>query len=117
MNAESLATLVTEVADEKKAREVVVLKVGDLTSVADYFIICSGQSTIQVRAIADGILDAMEEVEAVPRHIEGYKHGHWVLLDYGDVVVHVFLADERDYYGIERLWRDAPQMKPRLLRA
>lgn len=96
-------------AEEKKAAEIAVLEVGALTPVADYFVICSGQSRLQVQAIADAILEAMEREQQPLLHMEGYDRGRWVLLDFGDVVVHVFLAEERAYYDLERLWREAPR--------
>lgn len=96
-------------AEEKKAAEIAVLEVGALTPVADYFVICSGQSRLQVQAIADAILEAMEREQQPLFHMEGYDRGRWVLLDFGDVVAHVFLAEERAYYDLERLWREAPR--------
>lgn len=111
MHSSERARLAALVAEDKKAREIAVLEVRDVTPIADYFVVCSGQSTLQVRAIADAIIERMEGTGHPLRHIEGYEGGRWVLLDYGDVIVHVFLADERDYYGIERLWGDAPRLQ------
>lgn len=111
MHPSERARLAALVAEDKKAREVVVLEVRDLTQITDYFVVCSGQSMLQVRAIADAIIERMEGIGHPLRHIEGYEGGRWVLLDYGDVVVHIFLAEERDYYDIERLWSDAPRLQ------
>lgn len=105
------ARLAALAAEDKKAREILVLEIKDLTQIADYFVVCSGQSTLQVRAIADAVIDRMEGTGHPLRHMEGYDGGRWVLLDYGDVVIHVFLAEERDYYGMERLWHDAPRLE------
>lgn len=104
-----MAAQAARAAEEKKAEDVLVLDVGRLTPLADYFVICSGRSRIQVQAIADAVRETLAGLGKPLRHIEGYEGGRWVLLDYGDVVVHVFLAEERQYYQIERLWRDAPR--------
>ncbi len=74
---------------------------------ADYFVICSGGTALHVRAIADGVRDRLAEAGRPPLHVEGYEPGRWVLLDYGDVVVHVFSAEDRSFYKLERLWADA----------
>lgn len=100
-----------QAADEKKADQVVILDMRPLTVVTDYFVICSGQSQPQVRAIARGIEEAMEQ-EGVPlRRREGDDRSRWILLDFGGVVVHVFHHAEREYYDLERLWADAPRVE------
>jgi ribosome-associated protein len=99
---------VVAAADGKRAQDIVVLDVRDVTAVADYFVICSGATHIQVRAIVDAVEDAVPEA---PRGKEGYREGRWVCLDYGDLVVHVFQKQERDYYDLERLWGDAPRVE------
>lgn len=109
MEAKERARVVAQAAEDKKARDIEVLEVGGLTVIADYFVICSGTSTLQVRAIADNIREKMGEAGQELLHIEGYEKGRWVLLDYGDVVAHVFLDEDREYYNIERLWRYAPE--------
>lgn len=93
-----------------RAENIVILDLAGLTTVSDYFVICSGQNPVQTRALADHVGRALREVHRRPSHIEGYKEGLWILLDYGDVVVHIFHAEERDYYGLERLWGDATQL-------
>lgn len=104
-------------ADGKKASDIVVFDVSGLTPVADYFVICSGHSTLQVRAIADAVQEGLDRAGERLLHLEGYERGRWVLLDYGDVVVHVFLDEDREYYNIERLWADAPRLEGALLQA
>ncbi|MEW6572859.1 MAG: ribosome silencing factor [Bacillota bacterium] len=107
-----LLDLVVQAAEEKKAFDILILHVSKLTTLCDYFVIMSGRSTTQVKAIAEYIQDKLtEQGIPVPRR-EGFRKGHWVLLDYGDIVVHVFQEAEREFYGLERLWRDAPIIKP-----
>lgn len=112
LDSRERARLAAAAAEEKKAREIEVLELGEVTVIADYFVICSGQSSIQVRAIADAVREKMTEAGHGLLHWEGYENGRWVLLDFGDVIVHVFLEEERKYYDIERLWRDARRWEP-----
>lgn len=101
-----LARRAGELALEKKANRVRILDVHDLTSLTDVFVVCSGESDIQVKAITDHILDELAEIDH-PFSKEGYDNREWVLLDYVNVVVHVFHESARGYYDIERLWPDA----------
>ena len=95
-----------DAAEAKQAVDVVVLDLRDQTQVTDYFVICTGTSRVQIRAITNGILETMRD--ASPRALrEGDEHAQWVLLDYGDVVVHVFGPEARAFYRLERLWGDA----------
>ena len=89
----------------KKAGRIVVFDVRGLSSLTDFFLVCHGTSEAQVKAIVDNIRKGTENK---PRHLEGYENQNWILLDYFDIVVHVFKKDERDYYELERLWADAP---------
>ena len=91
----------------KKAEDIIIMDVRKLTSITDFFIICSADSDKQVKAIADFIVEELEKVKVNLWHIEGYQHLQWVLLDYVDVVVHIFQKETRDYYSLERLWGDA----------
>jgi ribosome-associated protein len=104
------ALAAVEAALEKKAYDLVVLQVGHLSSIADYFIIATGRSDIQVQAIALGIEERMEREQERPIAIEGLKHGHWVVLDYADVVIHVFFQAAREFYRLERNWTDAQEV-------
>lgn len=104
------ALLCVNAALEKKAREMVVLKVDEISAFADYFIICSGTSDRQVRAVAGAIQENLKKAGLVPLGVEGEAGGHWVLLDYDDVIIHVFLESVRSFYDLERLWSEAPQM-------
>jgi ribosome-associated protein len=101
----------------RKAESVVVLDVRDLTSIADYFIICSGRSNRQVSAIADHIKVFLKERGIRPLSIEGYKEGLWVLIDYGNVIIHVFYEETRSFYDLEGLWVDAERITTESLKA
>jgi len=96
---------------DKKASDLDVLAVSELTSIADYFIICSASSERQTQAIADNVIDQLRTEDSVkPLLVEGATPGRWILLDYGDFIVHIFTEDCRRFYGLERLWGDAPNV-------
>jgi ribosome-associated protein len=98
-------------ASAKKADDVVVLEVGDIISITDWFVIASASNTRLVRTVVDEVERVLEEEAGVsPRASEGLDDASWVLLDYGDLVVHVFLAETRAYYDLDRLWSDAPRV-------
>jgi ribosome-associated protein len=100
-----------EAALGRKAADLVVLDVGSVSSIADYFLICSGRSDTQVQAIADAVDEAARAHGDRPLAIEGREHGQWVLIDYGDVIVHVFYAPVRAFYDLERLWSRATRVE------
>lgn len=102
-----MARLIVDAAEEKKASNIVLLDIRKVSSIADYFVICSGSSERQVKAVARGIEESLDEQEIGPRHREGLDQGRWVLLDYGDVIVHIFTTAERDYYRLDKLWSNA----------
>jgi ribosome-associated protein len=102
-----LARRVVELAEDKKAADIVLLDLSALTTLADYFVICSGGSERQLDAIADGIVEGLREEKIRPIGREGVAASHWVLLDYGSVIVHVFTPPERDFYQLERHWAEA----------
>ncbi|MEE9535886.1 MAG: ribosome silencing factor [Desulfobacterales bacterium] len=102
--------LYIKAASEKKAQNLVVLDVADLTSIADVFIICSGRSNSQVNAIADAIVVNLKKHKIKPLSVEGTKVGHWVLLDYGHVIIHVFYEPVREFFDLEGLWVDAKRI-------
>lgn len=107
MEIEELCQAICKAASDKKARDIVTMDMRGLMSSTDNFVICSANTATQVRAIADNIEEELEKQEVFCDHKEGYREGEWVLLDYGDVVVHVFRQDSREYYALERLWGDA----------
>jgi ribosome-associated protein len=104
------ARLIVKAAQDKKAIEPLILEIKGLTVIADYFVICSGDSRTQVGAIADNIREEMKKSGERPRSVEGEAHNNWVLIDYGDVIAHVFENETRDYYELEKLWLDAPHI-------
>jgi ribosome-associated protein len=100
-----LSRLIAEAAEDKKARGIVRLDIREKTSIADYFVICEGDTDRQVRAITDSIIDAGKAKGIQPLRTAGYNDGSWVVLDYASVIVHVFLPGERSYYDLESLWK------------
>ena len=102
-----LARRIVELAEDKKAADMVVLELAPLTTLADYFVIASGGSERQLDAIADGITEGLRDEKVRPIGREGTAASHWVLLDYGSVIVHIFTPPERDYYGLEKHWSEA----------
>jgi ribosome-associated protein len=108
MEQYDLLKVAVKAADDKRAEDIVALNMQGISLIADYFIICHGNSDKQVQAIAREIKEKAEEHQFDVKRIEGFDEAKWVLIDMGDVVVHVFLRDERSYYNLERLWGDAP---------
>jgi ribosome-associated protein len=104
----ALARRIVELASDKKASDIVLLEIRELTTLADYFVIASGASERQLVAIADGIAEGLREEGTRPIGREGSANAHWVLIDYGSVIVHVMATPERDFYQLERLWAEAP---------
>jgi len=101
----------TRFALDHKAYDLVVLETGRVSSIADYFVICSGRSDTQVQAIAEGIEEQLGRQGVRPLSVEGMQRGQWALMDYGDVVVHVFQIPVREFYDLERLWVRAPRVE------
>jgi len=98
-------------AEDKKANDLVVLDLRKAAGFTDYFLICSGTNARQIRAIADGIIEALAAHGAKPAHVEGYDRSDWILLDYFDFIVHVFATETRVFYGLERLWGNAERIE------
>jgi len=114
MDAKKLALECRELADNRKAEDIVVLDVAEVSSIADYFVIASGTSEPHLRAISDEITDKLREEHGVkPRAVDGTLQAGWLVLDYFDVIVHVMRADVRRHYDLESLWGDAPRVRPR----
>jgi len=109
-DAAELAHRIVEIASDKKGNDIVMLRTAELTSMADFFVICSGRSDRQVNALASAIVGELRDEGIRPMGLEGRQSARWVLLDYGTVIVHIFAPDEREYYGLERLWAKAAQV-------
>lgn len=113
MDPRKLARLCRELADNKKAEDIVILDVRKLSSVTDYFVIASGTSEPHLRAIVDEISDKLRDDHGLrPRAVDGTLHAAWIVLDYFDVIVHIMRQDLRERYDLETLWGDAPRLKP-----
>lgn len=110
-NLEEKLSIITEACESKKGIDIRVLNIEKLTPIADYFVIVSGNSSNQVMSIADEVQDKMEEIGFTDIIKEGYHSGRWILLDFNDIIVHVFHKEERDYYDLERLWSNASERK------
>ena len=106
-----LALLAARALSDKKGAQIQVLEIGDLTTLADYFVLATGSSNTQINALVDNVEKVLhEEAEEEPLHREGYRGGTWVLIDFGSLVVHVFTAEARKFYDLERLWQDGHQV-------
>jgi len=110
LSTEEKTTLISQIVADKKAVDVVVLDMADASSITDYFLICSGGSERQVQAIADAINEQLKQAGITSLGVEGYREGHWILMDYGDVIVHIFSQGTRDFYDLEHLWTNAPRL-------
>lgn len=110
LNIKDIALIAADAADDKKAEDIDVLNVQGLTVIADYFVLCSGNSDQQVRAIARAVDEKLSEKGIEPKKMAGMDDARWVLIDYADVIVHIFQKREREYYDLERLWSDAEKI-------
>ncbi len=110
MNAKELMETAVKVLDSKKAGDIQVIQVQDLTILGDYFVLASGSSSTQVKMLADEVEYQLSKEGVEPHHIEGYKSENWIILDYVDVIIHIFHEETRDFYGLERLWTDGTKV-------
>ena len=110
MEPREIAIIAAKALDAKKGRDIKVIQIDALTTLADYFVICSGGSNTQINALCDEVEKKLTEAGEEPLHREGYRGGTWVLLDYGCVAVHVFNAEAREFYSLERLWQDGVEL-------
>jgi ribosome-associated protein len=108
MSPNDLNRLIVRILDEKKAGEITVLDIADKTIIADFFVIATGRSTTQVKALAGALEDKLAEFEILPARKEGLSEGRWVVLDYCSIIVHIFNDETRDYYCLEKLWAGKP---------
>jgi ribosome-associated protein len=110
MEREEILQLAAEACDGKNAENLLALNMNEVSLVADYFLICHGNTERQVQAIARGVKETMDENDVHVNRMEGFEQARWILVDIGDVVCHIFHKDERHYYNLERLWGDATQV-------
>ena len=110
MEPREIAIIAAKALDQKKGKDIKVIQIDALTTLADYFVICSGGSNTQINALCDEVEKQLTEAGEEPLHREGYRGGTWVLLDYGCVAVHVFNAEAREFYSLERLWQDGTEV-------
>ena len=110
--AKALALAIADAADDRKAGNITILQTGDVSYLADYFVIVTGFSNVQVRAIANSVEDAVEaKFDRLPLRTEGMSEGRWVLKDYGEVIVHIFMPDDREFYDLEAFWGHAERIE------
>lgn len=107
MTPKEMALTMAKALDSKKGKDILVLETDGVTTLADYFVLCSGSSAPQLKALGDAAEKSMKDNEILPHHIEGHRGGTWILQDYGDVVVHLFSEEAREFYDLDRLWQDA----------
>lgn len=101
---------IVESLDKHKARDIEVIYVHEQTTITDYFVIATGSSTTMVKSLSDYVEDDLEKLQVLPTRKEGYQGANWILIDYNDVIIHLFLADSREFYGLERLWSDGKRI-------
>ena len=105
-----LAEIAVKALDSKKGKEIRLIRIDKITTLAEYFVICTGTSNTQINALGDEVEKELTLAGEEPLHREGYRGGTWVLLDYGDFVIHVMHQESREYYRLERLWKDCPSI-------
>lgn len=110
MNSKEFMALIVKALDDKKAKDIEVLSMESVSDIGDYFVIATGNSTTQIKALADGAEEAAAKHDRAPHHQEGYQTAIWILQDYGDVVLHIFNTESRGFYSLEHLWADAKRV-------
>ena len=110
MNSLELTKLAVQILDKKKANKLEAIKVADVTILADYFVIASASNSTHVKALADELEFELKQLGRQPQRVEGYQSANWIVLDYADVIVHIFYEDTRNYYNLEKLWADGIKM-------
>lgn len=105
-----MAKLAYTALDEKKAEDITIIDISEISVIADYFIIANGTSTRQVQSLVDNVSDHLQKEGFEPKRIEGTNTSHWILVDYGDIIVHVFTKEDRLFYDLERIWKDGKEI-------
>lgn len=110
MTPREIAETAIKIIDSKKGKDVALLETTELTMIADYFIICTGTSVTHLKTMSDEVEKVLREAGEPPHHVEGYRSGSWILMDFGCLIIHLFLEDARKFYSLERLWNDAKRI-------
>lgn len=110
MEAKEMAKLAIQALEDKKADDIKVIDISDVSTIADYFIIASGKNRSQIQAMCDNVDEALGRAGVSIKQTEGYKNANWILMDYGDIIVHIFDTENRLFYDLERIWRDGKEM-------
>lgn len=110
IDSKEMTKIVYDALEDKKAEDIVVLKVSDITILADYFIIANGSNSSQVQALVDNVEEKLTKAGVEPKRIEGVGNTNWILMDYGDIIVHIFSKEDRLFYDLERIWRDGKKI-------
>ena len=117
ISSEKMVRLALNAMEDKKAEDIKIIKIGEVSSIGDYFVIASGSNINQVQAIVDNVDEALHRAGCPCKQMEGYDAGNWILMDYGDIIVHVFDRENRLFYNIERIWRDGKDIDLESFRA
>ncbi|WP_286816503.1 ribosome silencing factor [Bacteroides sp. Phil13] len=110
IQSKEMAKIVYNALEDKKAEDIVVLEVSDITILADYFVIANGTNSSQVHALVDSVEEQLSKVNVEPKRVEGVGNTNWILMDYGDIVIHIFSKEDRLFYDLERIWRDGKKV-------
>jgi len=110
MTSKEKAMKIAEILNEKKAEEIKVLEIKNLTTIGDYFVICNGTSSTHIKSLGDEVKQKLSEIDISALHNEGYNSASWLLMDFNDVIVHIFDRESLKFYDLERLWMDAPRI-------
>ncbi|MEG0753642.1 MAG: ribosome silencing factor [Angelakisella sp.] len=110
LQPEQLVSKIVKTLDSKQAVDITAMKISDLTTIGDYFVVASGNSNAQVKALAEEVENQLSKLGIEPKKVEGGQSALWILMDYYDVIVHIFYKETREFYSIERLWADAPRV-------
>ena len=110
MEAKEMAKLAIQALEDKKAEDIKVIDISDISTIADYFIIASGKNHSQIQAMCDNVEETLGRAGAAMKQMEGYKSASWILMDYGDIIVHIFDMENRLFYDLERIWRDGKEI-------
>ncbi len=112
MEAKEMTKLAIRALEDKKAQDIKVIDISEISTVADYFIIASGKNRSQIQAMCDNVDETMEKAGVFKKQTEGYRTANWILMDYGDIIVHIFDKENRLFYDLERIWRDGKEISP-----